>query len=431
MLLVGTLVACGLVVATSLTPPSAAVAAPAPGNPFASLSPSEAQVGTTTRIDVGFTRYNREIIAGEWTIYAPPGVIELEPTAGNTAGCRAAADGATFHCPAGTFSPNERKTASIGFRVTSAGTFDISTAISYKMNASPATTFAEPLGRLALTGVPTDGLPTNSCKAVYFVGSRGSGENIKTPTADTHSPVYGMGNRVSFLYEKWLATVPAGVSVGTIYNSYTATGVEFLYPTKSELVAFTFGGGLGAAWAMGDYYYGNKDRGAASFMASVKLGSDVLETQLTNKNRECPDAKFVLAGYSQGAMAVHQVELGLRNTPIARKIIATFLIADGDRVANTRANRFGTAGAGATGVRTAINKVLASLQPRPTDVLDPSATADICDKGDIVCDWSLPTLRHASEGGRIHGAYNNQENGGVAQSVHAMETRINAALQAR
>lgn len=52
----------------------------------------------------------------------------------------------------------------------------------------------------------------------------------------------------------------------------------------------------------------------------------------------CPESELVLAGYSQGAMAVHQAELQLQrggDEEALGAIGGTLLLGDGDRVPNT------------------------------------------------------------------------------------------------
>ena len=75
----------------------------------------------------------------------------------------------------------------------------------------------------------------------------------------------------------------------------------------------------------------------------------------------------MLAGYSQGAMAMHQAELELRDageTELLTHVAGALLLADGDRVASTTAKRFGTASSTAEGIRTYLRSAVPDGIPR-------------------------------------------------------------------
>ncbi len=82
------------------------------------------------------------------------------------------------------------------------------------------------------------------------------------------------------------------------------------------------------------YYLWGLDDG---IKAAVKAVKDRLST--------CPgsDQNLVLAGYSQGAMVMHQAELDLASSDpgALSHIVGTILLADGDRVANSKAQLIG------------------------------------------------------------------------------------------
>ncbi len=67
----------------------------------------------------------------------------------------------------------------------------------------------------------------------------------------------------------------------------------------------------------------------------------------------CPDAKIIMAGYSQGAAVVHDAENWLaKNKPAELAHVAgTLLLGDPDRVQDTKAKTFGTAPKDAEGLR--------------------------------------------------------------------------------
>jgi hypothetical protein len=62
-------------------------------------------------------------------------------------------------------------------------------------------------------------------------------------------------------------------------------------------------------------------------------------------HQQCPQALLILAGYSQGAMVMHQAELRLaaaHDDGVLGQIAGTLLLGDGDRVSHTAADEFGT-----------------------------------------------------------------------------------------
>ncbi|MCW2968773.1 MAG: hypothetical protein JWM71_2545, partial [Solirubrobacteraceae bacterium] len=97
---------------------------------------------------------------------------------------------------------------------------------------------------------------------------------------------------------------------------------------------------------------------------------------------------LVLAGYSQGAMAVHEAErrMAAAHDPALSRIGGTLLLGDGDRVDGTRARHFGSARPEAVGVRTYVHP------GNGHDVPLAQSTADICDAGDLICDFAIREL---------------------------------------
>ncbi|GAA4552563.1 hypothetical protein GCM10023175_46610 [Pseudonocardia xishanensis] len=125
-------------------------------------------------------------------------------------------------------------------------------------------------------------------------------------------------------------------------------------------------------------------------------------------------------------MATHQAGWELKGTDAGKSVIGTFLIADGDRFGGTGANRFGDANQGAKGVRTAFYGLVPDV-PKPRDVADPANTADICDRNDIVCDWSTKSV---VAGVPIHlSHYQKPRTSPVIKAVAGMKDKINAQLK--
>jgi hypothetical protein len=170
--------------------------------------------------------------------------------------------------------------------------------------------------------------------------------------------------------------------------------VKDLTPTTQELYDFIHDPVAGLIL----YYQDNVKR----FLGSISAGIASAVSEITYVHRECPHAVLILAGYSQGAMVMHQAELQLtaaHDTGVPGQIAGTLLLADGDRVSRTAAREFGTSTDRSQGVRTYLR------QSSGKDVPAPSATANICDAGDIVCDFGLNTAIAWLKGEEIHTSY--------------------------
>jgi len=139
------------------------------------------------------------------------------------------------------------------------------------------------------------------------------------------------------------------------------------------------------------------------FTASIDEGVATAFDELNNQAARCPSARFVLAGYSQGAMVMHQLLLRLTdqaNTGLLGRIADTALIADGDKKRVTAAVTFGTAGRAAEGVRSAL-----SVGERDIPTKKAASTYDICNRDDPVCDFSSQTIVHWEAANAVHVRY--------------------------
>ena len=233
-----------------------------------------------------------------------------------------------------------------------------------------------------------------ACKAVYFLGARGSGEPALPQRGAPN--FHGMGPEV---YK--MATVVQSVlkanHVGafeTLNVGYAANSVNDLTPTKAELAAFLISPAAAAL-----HYY---DENVKKYLGSISEGITSTVDEAKYVNARCPRALLILAGYSQGAMVMHQAELRLvsqRDGDVLDQIAGTLLLGDGDRIPHAAAREFGTSAGKAEGVRTWLG--FNSKQ----DIPEATATANICNAGDIVCDMSLHTLMNASHGIAVHTSY--------------------------
>ncbi len=97
----------------------------------------------------------------------------------------------------------------------------------------------------------------------------------------------------------------------------------------------------------------------------------------------CPAQQVVLVGYAQGAMVLHRALLALGDRPdILGRVVAAVLVADGDRASS--------AGTGA-GVNARLGRQVPTVPQPGTGVL----VAEVCSRGDLVCDLRGNALRSA------------------------------------
>ena len=172
----------------------------------------------------------------------------------------------------------------------------------------PAAGAAVPSARVAVDAV--------ECSDVLFLGARGSGQPQGGSATDGGT---GLGTQVYGVSQRLARQLP-GLVVSTQAVVYPAQGVELLVT--------------------------NPD----AYFTSLELGSQSVQTALRGRAAACPQERIVLAGYSQGAMAVHRAlqDLDRAGDPLARQILArtdgVVLISDGDRRRRDRATDYGTAG---------------------------------------------------------------------------------------
>lgn len=237
-------------------------------------------------------------------------------------------------------------------------------------------------GTLALIGAPRTGTSLaapHGCPDVTFIGARGSGEPMqkKNKSGKLVTVFHGVGEPVDYMAGLLGHDVDAyGEEMRILPVIYSADSVDELVPSKSELVEMAAGG------AAAIYY----ERNLKPYMASIAKGASQTVAEIRATLGGCPEAEIVLAGYSQGAMAVHQAELQLEREGDEESLDAiggTLLLGDGDRTPNTQAKIFGGAPPAAEGVRIYLHGVKAA------DVAEPETTAEICVTGDIVCDFKL------------------------------------------
>lgn len=233
-------------------------------------------------------------------------------------------------------------------------------------------------GCLGLPGCP----PPNQCP-VLFVAARGSGE----PFAGVRNLTWQVSPALYSVYREMNMVLPGGVAQPKVWVlDYPALPVESLASGLGG--AMIAGGTPGALVQLGDNvnrYLGGEHQGVAALW-------DVFNTMRLN----CPTTRFVLAGYSQGAMVVHDFlnQLAATNDGAAQSaIIGAVLIADPDRVKHAGVAEFSTAPYSSYGVCDVVSTAHVANCPAAGPLQDIAAvfqplTVSVCSYNDIVCDTS-------------------------------------------
>lgn len=122
-----------------------------------------------------------------------------------------------------------------------------------------------------------------SCDDVKFIFARGSGELLNGPSAAA-----------------WRSDIESTLRKSTLqygfYELGTITQGSYRYPAASVSDSFAgFGNLLGAYLSRGEFF---------NFGNSVKEGIGELRAYLRTTSSACPKTKYVLGGYSQGAMVL-------------------------------------------------------------------------------------------------------------------------------
>lgn len=215
----------------------------------------------------------------------------------------------------------------------------------------------------AVTSKAATGLAAPSgCKPVAFIGARGSGES--------ESGYDGMGQEVDHMAQVIKSDLAAkGLDTAFTPVSYTAASVDLLRPNatvQSQLKA----GNTRAA--IEDWVHTSVD----PYDASIDDGIKQAEEDAGAAVSQCPSVKLIMGGYSQGAIAVHDAEVWLAaNKPaVFQHVAGTLLLADPDRMPNTKAKNFGDppAAPGGEGVRTWLRTLAGP--PTPTRTMPRSLT---------------------------------------------------------
>lgn len=210
------------------------------------------------------------------------------------------------------------------------------------------------------------------CPDVHWMGAAGSGERTEYDIAANG----GMGDIVYASYQALQQQLAA--------EGRTITAEAVNYPAKD----------VPPDAGVGDWL---------DYMGSVDAGTNALGAQYAAFTAQCPTTKVVLAGYSQGAMAVHRNLVNIGADP---NLAAALLIADGDRHPDDTTVNIGSASTDPekTGGAAQDWPILAhapALLPANIGV----RTISVCDAGDAVCDYDPDAEEVSATAVAIHTNY--------------------------
>ena len=250
------------------------------------------------------------------------------------------------------------------------------------------------------TVVGDGGDSTGECGDAVMIAARGSGEPRKTPSDVTVSPTLEM------VYRSMQSAAPRK-TVKVRVLDYPARGLETLTAGLGDL------NGLDSSKYIAKY----RDRLAANvglYLGGKDVGVDAMWNEFASVRLNCPaGTKIVLAGYSQGAMVVHEFlnELASTSDEAGKgAVVGAVLIADPERVRESTVLNLSDALDASSGVCQAI-KAYTNCPRAPTKLGDVSSvfagrTVQVCSSNDFVCDTSdfIGTLRDAAVNGEARQA---------------------------
>lgn len=199
---------------------------------------------------------------------------------------------------------------------------------------------------------------TATCADVEFIGAAGSSQRDTDPSAGvTEIENSGVGGIVEDTYQNLAVDLQGSMTVHLRPVEYPAMAVPVSVSTQD--------------WA--------------EFLQSVSTGADTAEQLIRSTMDECQGSKIVVAGYSQGAMAVHRALAAIGPD---ERIVAGVLIGDGDKMPNDNVRTISAYG---TDARQGIAQVALGLgidSGAIDEVLAPGWAEKVispCMSGDVVC----------------------------------------------
>lgn len=248
------------------------------------------------------------------------------------------------------------------------------------MSASLLSTGSQVAAPSSVTAAP-------KCADVYFLGARGAGETVGS--------FGGLGPEVARIEAVSRRVLAAGhIAMQSFADHYAVGPVSELRPTSYEISLFK----KHPSEAKRYWYSHNVTR----YISGINQGITNAVRQAKSIHARCNRALLILAGYSQGAIVMHQAELRLaenHDSGVLRQVASTVLLGDGARIPRTAAEEFGTSVRAAAGMLTWLGR------DSGKDVRQPATTADICNAGDAVCDFSVSRILHWSVAIHTHTSY--------------------------
>lgn len=232
--------------------------------------------------------------------------------------------------------------------------------------------------------------PSPNCKDVGFFAVAGSGEYYDGPTNLSISP------EIRTAYDGFKKVLTDGKKIRLRVINYPALPVETV----------------------------TKQLKLNTYLTGKNAGVRQLRSEVTAYRNDCPGKPIVLAGYSQGALAVHEfmVEYARVNTGDDRQAItAAITIADPAQIKNSPVLNFGTAPTDAEGICQFMYGTGVECFKDETFGDIPqvyrSRTTAVCNQDDLVCDterlvnstFPLPGAAY-NEGALVHQGYANDLN---------------------
>jgi len=220
-----------------------------------------------------------------------------------------------------------------------------------------------------------------TCADVLFIGARGSGEELTD--VDGRLVEDGYGRVVRILRD---GAEGAYVGAGTVRQytlDYSAVAIGSLATDFAASIA-SFARLHGPV--------------VSAFLESADSGAAKLRAILEDSHQRCPKERWVLAGYSQGALTIHSALIGL-DAP--EQLAAAVLVADPARD-STNADAapsvfHGSPVIGGQGVVSLAHESGVLAMTAPLDIYEElgampqgvrSKVIEVCNEGDVVCDTS-------------------------------------------
>lgn len=235
------------------------------------------------------------------------------------------------------------------------------------------------------TGTTTSSQIT--CGDVMMISAMGSGEAFDGEQNLDHSPV------LSAMLTAIRTKVGSAKSVQPYVINYPADSVNVLLagllkPTGSNPIAYLYALNHDNAQLQANMI---------SYLSGADQGVGGVNDALRAVRATCPNAKFVLAGYSQGALVMHNwinyFGPAFSPTPLGKAIVGVGLVADPERTKNSAVVNFSDAIPAGYGVCDLVQSYQsctfqASQALKDVDPSYLSRTVSICKTDDPVCDTS-------------------------------------------